>query len=157
MERLLKRGWGFIFAVLFGVLALNTSVFASTNLNSAVGYWQTIDKKTNKPSSVIKIWQQDGKYYGKIFKIFTEDGHKTTDRCVKCRGEDKNKPMLGLVIVRNMTYKGNQYVNGQVLDPTSGKIYHAKMWVANKGQELRLRGYIGIPLFGRTATWYRVK
>lgn len=138
------------------ILAFTRCVYA-VNLNSAAGYWETIDDKTQQLSSVIQIWQdpKNQMYYGKIYKIFPENGHKVTDLCKACNGDLKNKPMLGLVIVRNMVYRDGKYHDGFILDPRDGKEYHATMQLADGGQKLKLRGYIGLPLFGKTTEWNR--
>lgn len=145
-----------VIIVLGLILAFIRCVYA-TDLNSAVGYWKTIDDKTQQVSSIVQIWQDphNHMYYGKIYKIFPENGHKATDRCVNCKGAQQNKPMLGLQIIRNMVYRDGKYHDGYILDPRDGKEYHAQMRLADNGQLLKLRGYIGLPLFGKTAVWNR--
>ncbi len=145
MRRFLK-----LIAIMMMFLCVNT--FAAS---AVTGYWTTLDDKTGKPSSLIYIWQKDQLFYGKIAKIYREDGQKNTDRCTKCTGEQHNKPMLGLTIIRDMKAEYNRWTDGLVLDPRNGKEYHAQMWLEKNGSELHLRGYIGLPLFGRTAVWYR--
>ena len=80
--------------------------------------------------------------------------HLVSDRCVKCQGALHNKPILGLVIMKNMKWQGNKYTGGTILDPNKGKSYHLHMHVVD-GNKLKLRGYIGFPLLGRTQTWLR--
>ena len=87
-------------------------------------------------------------------KIYQVDGHLASDRCVKCKGSQHNKPMLGLVIMRDMKWQGDQYSGGRILDPNKGKSYHLNMHLVD-GNTLKLRGYIGFPLIGRTQTWLR--
>lgn len=140
--------------VCFVGMVIGVSAYAAKGV---VGYWQTIDHDTNKPSSLIYIWKSKGKYFGKIAKVYQENGHKKKDRCVKCTGSRRNKPMLGLEIIRNMVAQRDEWTDGTILDPTNGKDYHAKMWLEKGERELHVRGYIGIPLFGRTDVWYRYK
>lgn len=140
------------------ILAFIQPVYA-INLNSAVGFWQTKDPDTGKISSVVQIYKDknDDKYSGKIYKIIAEGSHKKTDLCVHCPGEQKNQPMLGLKLIRGMALSSESYYKGgHVLDPRDGKEYHAKMHVVDNGQTLKLRGYIGISWFGKTAVWTRV-
>jgi len=138
------------------MLAFTQCVYA-VNLNSAVGYWETRDDKTLRVSSIIQVWQNphNDMYYAKIYKVFPENGHKATDRCVNCQGVQKNKPMLGLQIIRDMVYRDGKYHDGYILDPRDGKEYHAQMRLAHHGQLLKIRGYIGLPLFGKTTQWNR--
>lgn len=145
-----------IIATLGLILAFIQAAYA-VDLNSAVGYWLTIDARTNQKSSIIQIWKNptNNKYYGKIYKIFAEGGHKTSDLCVACHGKQKGRPMLGLQIISDMVFYDGQYHNGYILDPRDGKKYHAKMTVTKHGQVLKLRGYIGLPLFGKTTEWQR--
>lgn len=144
------------FVVVGVMLAFMHAAFA-VNLHSAVGYWETTDDANGKLSSIIRVWydKKDKVYLGKIYKIFPENGHKTSDLCVKCKGAQHDKPMLGLMLITAMVYEDGKYVHGYVLDPRYGKLYHAKMWLSKDGEILNLRGYVGIPLFGKTAKWRR--
>jgi uncharacterized protein (DUF2147 family) len=138
------------------ILAFTQCVYA-VNLNSVIGYWSTLDDKTQQTSSIIQVWQdpKNKMYYGKIYKIFPEGEHKVTDLCKECNGDLKNKPILGLQIIRHMVYRDGKYHDGFILDPRDGKEYHATMRLVDGGQKLKLRGYIGLPLFGKTTEWNR--
>ncbi len=122
---------------------------------SIVGTWKTIDDQTNEPKSIVKIYEKGGKYYGKITKLFRKKGEDPNPRCEKCKDGDprKGKPVKGMVIMQNLTKKGEEYSGGSILDPKNGKVYKCKLWL-EKG-ELKVRGYVGI--FFRTQTWHRVK
>jgi len=135
-------------------LAATGAGFASAA--AIIGDWQTIDHKTDRPSSIIQIWEYKGKFFGKVAKIYPENGHKITDRCMHCKNRLRNKPILGLVIIAGMTFKNGQYAGGRILDPSSGKVYHCQAKVVEDGRRLKLRGYIGFPLLGRTDTWLKV-
>ena len=147
-----------IFIVIGVVMMFFVHMAFAYDVNSAVGYWAAVDDKTNKTSSIIKVWQdpKNQKYYGKIYRIFDENGHRASDHCQSCQGKTHGKPMLGLVIIQDMTYQNGRFVGGYVLDPRDGSKYHARMQVTNNGQLLSLRGYVGMPLLGRTAEWHRV-
>src|SRR5262245_45484618 len=102
---------------------------------SAVGNWVTIDHQTNQPSSIIRIWEENNRFYGKVAKIYMENGHHASDRCTQCRDYLHNKPILGLQIINNFVALGEgKYINGRILDPSSGKLYHCKMQILDKGQ-----------------------
>ncbi|WP_165929437.1 DUF2147 domain-containing protein [Flavobacterium rhamnosiphilum] len=121
---------------------------------SVVGKWKTIDDETGKAKSIVEIYERSGKIYGKIIDIL--DAEKKKNLCVNCPGDEKNKPVLGLVIIKGLTKDGNEYNAGKILDPTSGKLY--KCFLALEGNDkLKVRGYVGVALFGRTQTWNRVK
>jgi uncharacterized protein (DUF2147 family) len=67
----------------------------------------------------------------------------------------KSRPVLGLQILRGFTYEGDHlWSGGKIYDPKSGNDYSAKMTLVDE-QNLDLRGYVMIPLFGRTEKWSR--
>lgn len=145
------------FKILLSTCLLLTSCTLFAAQNPITGYWQTIDHSTNKPSSLIYIWYADNQFYGKVAKIYAENSHKTNDRCWRCKGEFYGKPILGLRIIRALIEdRPAHYTNGLVLDPENGAEYHCNATVMAEGKELHLRGYIGIPLLGRTDVWYHV-
>ena len=77
-----------------------------------------------------------------------------------CTDERKDQPALGLVIIRNMKKSPgtpNQWSGGDILDPEQGTVYTSRMSLSNDGESLIVRGYVGIPLFGRSQTWQRTK
>lgn len=141
--------------VLGGALCLAAAGAVCAGTASIIGNWRTIDHKTNRPSSIIRVWQHDGKFFGKVVKIYLENGHKTTDHCVRCTGPLRNKRVLGLTIIADMVFDKGMYGGGKILDPTTGRRYHCRMKVTADGRRLKLRGYFGIPLLGRTDIWFR--
>ena len=121
------------------------------------GLWTTIDDSTGKARSEVRIYEQDGAYSGRIEKILIPG---KTDKCVLCTDERKDQPALGLVIIRNMKKSPgtpNQWSGGDILDPEQGTVYTSRMSLSNDGESLTVRGYVGIPLFGRSQTWQRIK
>lgn len=124
---------------------------------SPIGYWKSIDDVTGQAKSIIQISADaDGRLSGRVVKLF-----QNPDRiCTECDGENKNKPVLGLIIMDGLnrdTNKPTLWTNGTILDPKNGKIYHCNLQVSKDDQKLIVRGYIGLPLLGRTQTWIRVK
>ena len=78
--------------------------------------------------------------------------------CTKCPGSLKNKPVEGLQILSGLKADGNnQWSDGKLVDPESGKTYSGKLTLSDNGQSLKLRGYVGTPVFGRSQTWQRIK
>lgn len=135
----------------FSLIAL--SVMAAV-AQDVTGKWNTIDDNTGEARSVVEIYKQDGKIYGKILEIV--DPTKRDKLCVECPGDDQGKPILGLVVLKDLKKDGKEYNGGTIMDPDSGKVYksYIELEDANK---LKVRGYIGFSLLGRTQYWERVK
>ena len=113
-----------------------------------------MDDVTGKAKSIVAIREQNGRLDGSIEKIFNPPVPKPT--CYLCTGAKKNRPLMGLEILWGFRWDGSRWSGGQVLDPETGKIYRASLALEDGGRKLLLRGYIGIPLFGRTQYWQRV-
>jgi uncharacterized protein (DUF2147 family) len=124
------------------------------NAQSVFGKWKTIDDKTGEAKSVVEIYEASGKVYGKIVEI--TDATKRNGKCEKCTGADKDKPVLGLVIIKGLEKDDDEYNGGKITDPESGKIYKSYIKLSGK-DKLEVRGYIGFSLIGRSQTWIRAK
>ncbi len=118
------------------------------------GKWKTIDDETGKEKSIVEIFEKQGKVFGKIVEIF-ESEHRNR-KCEKCEGEDKDKPILGLIIIKGLKKSGEVFDGGKITDPKNGSAYNCKISMKGK-DKLTVRGYIGISLFGRSQTWIRHK
>ncbi len=129
-------------------LLFSVTLFAQ---NPLLGEWITVDDATGEQKSIVRIYQADnGKYYGTIIQLLEENGE--TAVCTECTGEDHNKPIVGLTIIRDMQLKDNELRGGKVLDPDNGKFYYAKVYL--KDGKLILRGSIDkAGLLGRSQTW----
>ena len=141
-------------------LATLTVLFATSALAqapSAVGRWTTIDDETKKPKSVITIYEEGGKLFGKIEKLFRAPNEEQNPLCDKCEGALKNQPITGMVILRDLKKDGNEWSGGTILDPANGKTYKCKIAVEDGGKKLKVRGYIGLSLIGRTQHWVRAE
>ena len=122
---------------------------------SPAGLWRNIDDKTGKPRALIRVVETQGMLQGRIERVFPAPGESPDPRCVKCEGANRNAPVLGLVIMSGLRQDGDEYVDGQILDPDSGSTYRSKLRVLDGGQKLSVRGYIGLPALGRTQVWIR--
>ena len=120
---------------------------------SPLGLWKTFDDKTGKPRALVRIYLQDGKYFGKIEQSFTPGAE--TRVCAVCTDERKNQPIIGLLIVRNMVLRDGEFGGGDILDPDTGSVYRCKFHLENDGAVLVVRGFIGFSLLGRSQTWRR--
>jgi uncharacterized protein (DUF2147 family) len=135
------------------ILLLLLSSFAMAQRHGITGRWKTIDDETGKAVSVVEIFERQGKIYGRVVELLNpKDKHKT---CEKCDGEDKNKPIMGLTVIKGLSKNGDEY-NGRILDPKHGKIYKCNVTLESK-DKLKVRGYVGISLLGRTQYWFRTK
>jgi uncharacterized protein (DUF2147 family) len=138
-------------------LAVATTVLAASSAwaqeSSPIGVWKTIDDQTGKPKSLIRISEADGELKGKIEKLFREAGEDQNPKCDKCEGTLKDQPIIGMTILTGMKKDGGEYNGGKILDPANGKVYKSKMSLADDGKKLDVRGYIGLPMLGRTQTW----
>jgi uncharacterized protein (DUF2147 family) len=122
---------------------------------SAVGLWKTIDDETGKPKSLVRISETNGEYQGKVEKLFRTPEQDQNPKCDKCEDARKEQPIIGMTIITGMKKdKEGEYNGGLMLDPANGKIYKGKMNLRDDGK-LDVRGYIGMPMLGRTQTWVR--
>ena len=139
-----------ICAFLMFALISTAGMFAQ----EVTGKWKTIDDETGDAKSIVEIYKQDGKIYGKVVESLNKD--RKDAKCVDCPGSDKGKPVQGLVIIKGLEKDGDEYNDGKILDPQSGKLYKCLIELENPNK-LKVRGYIGFSLIGRTQYWHRVK
>jgi uncharacterized protein (DUF2147 family) len=138
-------------------LSLLLASSALAEAPSAVGRWTTIDDETKKPKSVVTIWEENGKLFGKIEKLFRAPNEEQNPLCDKCEGELKNQPVIGMTILRDLKKDRDEWNGGTVLDPANGKTYQCIVAVEDAGKKLRVRGFIGVPLLGRSQYWVRTE
>jgi uncharacterized protein (DUF2147 family) len=136
------------------IIMLLFSMFLFGQSQTVVGKWKTIDDETGKAKSIVEIYEKSGKIYGKVIDILEQENKKKI--CVNCSGDDKDKPILGMIVIKGLSKEGTEYTNGKILDPKNGKLYKCYITLETK-DKLKVRGYIGISLFGRTQYWYRIK
>lgn len=117
------------------------------------GKWKTVDDETGEAKSIVEIYKQNGKIYGKVIEILNPA--KKGLKCEKCPGADKDKPIEGLVILKDLKKDGDEYNGGTIMDPNNGKVYKSYIKL-NGSNKLDVRGYVGFSLLGRTQTWSRV-
>lgn len=123
---------------------------------TAAGFWQETDDQGHVGAWFLFV-EKNGLYEGRLVKLFKQPGEqRLITTCEKCPGDLKDAPMLGLTIVKGMKRDGNTYEGGTILDPRDGTVYHAQMELSDDGEQLFVRGYLGIPLLGETQTWTRL-
>ena len=134
----------------------STIAFAQAT-DPAVGVWKTIDDKTNQPASLIKIEEVNGLLQGTIIKTFPAPGETPLIYCNLCKDDRKHKPLIGMKIMSGLKKDGTgSWSDGKILDPKEGEIYRVKI-ATEDGKKMDVRGYIGVPLLGRTQVWYKAE
>jgi uncharacterized protein (DUF2147 family) len=134
-------------------------IFGATSLcalaqSTPVGLWRGFDEKTGDPKFDVRIAETGGVLNGKVEKRLSP-GVKPDDVCTECTDDRKDKPRLGLEIIRGAkkSADGDVWEGGKILDPENGKSYSLKMTPIEGGKKMEVRGSIGP--FGRTQTWVR--
>jgi uncharacterized protein (DUF2147 family) len=142
------------FALFFALLFLSPS--AALAQDSLEGNWQSIDDTTGKPRAEIRITQRDGVHTGRIVRSLQPTTPGTVEVCVKCTDDRKDKPLIGLDIIRNIKRNVDSatWDGGEILDPDKGKTYKLQLQLLEGGKKLQVRGYVG-PFF-RNQIWLRV-
>ena len=123
-----------------------------------VGLWKTIDDETKQEKSMVRITESGGALTGKVEKILNPA--KQDSKCDQCSDARKDQPVLGMTIISGAKQNSSQkgvWDGGEILDPNNGKTYKVRMTPVEGGKNLEVRGYVGMPLLGRTQTWTRVE
>lgn len=150
----MKKGLSTVLILLAFLAVIPFSIIKAATPLSPTGYWTTIDDKTNKARSVIRIAERNGELSGRIINVFKQPGD--IGFCHNCPGRFKGRPVKGLQIIWGLKRESaNVWSGGNIIDPSEGKIYRVKMTLMPDGKQLSVRAYIGISLFGRTQTWHR--
>lgn len=119
-----------------------------------LGLWKTVDDKTGTAGTVVRIYESNGSLFGKIVQVFKPAAQLLV--CLACRDERKGRPIIGLVIIRDIKPGDGEYTGGDILDPDSGTIYRCKFHLDQRGPTLIVGGYIGFSILGRSQTWHRL-
>jgi len=130
------------------------SVIPLVTLDAQItGMWKVPDEHDGIVKSIVEIYEQDSKYYGRVAQVLDSTKHTHCERCV---GELKDKPLTGMLILSDLTKTSNGGTDGTVMNPGSGKTYSCYIELESP-DKLKLRGYVGIPTFGKTLYWTRLK
>jgi len=129
------------------MLLSNCIAFAQSKPDDIVGSWMTADKAV-----IVQIMKTGNKYVGKIVwgKQKNRKDFKNPD------ASKRNKYLLNSLILTNFDHEGeNDYTNGKIYDPNTGKTYSSNLTLVNKNK-LKVQGYVGMTMFGRSSHWTRV-
>jgi uncharacterized protein (DUF2147 family) len=143
----------FALAILFAA----TTVARADSEPTAAGFWEAQDDDGH-PTAWFLFTDKDDVYSARLVKGFKVPGDDKPPQkiCTKCPGDKKGAHIMGLTLFWGMKRDGLSYTEGSVLDPRDGSVYHAKMDLSEDGKELSVRGYIGIPMLGKTQVWHRL-
>lgn len=93
----------------------------NSNAQSVLGNWKTYKHNTNKVRSIIKVFKKDnGKIYGRV--IWLADKEVRDNLCTKCKGEDKDKKIDGMILLKHYEKDGDEYVDGEITNPDNGEV-----------------------------------
>jgi uncharacterized protein (DUF2147 family) len=144
----------FVQAAMIAVLVAASPAHAADEA-SPVGLWKNIDDVTGKPKALIRITEHKGELQGRLEKLYIPANKDQEPVCDKCSGAQKDQPVLGMVFMSGLKKDGDEYSGGEIIDPDNGKVYKSKMQLIDGGRKLKVRGYIGVPMFGRSQVWVR--
>ncbi|MCV2359534.1 DUF2147 domain-containing protein [Paucibacter sp. TC2R-5] len=122
------------------------------------GLWKTIDDETKAEKSLVRVSETGGVFTAVIEKLL--DPAKAEAKCDKCSDDRKDKPVMGMTILRDVKKSSSDsdlWDGGDILDPNNGKVYKVRLKPVDGGKKMEVRGYIGMPMLGRTQTWIRVE
>lgn len=137
----------------YTLLVLLFLIVNSVGAQNIFGKWQTVDGQTGEKKSIVEIYQKDGKIFGKIVDIINPKDKNAL--CRKCRGEEYNSPVLGLVLIKNMKKEGKYYKGGTIFHPEEGKTFRCRLKLTDDPDILQVRGYVAF-LYA-TQYWERVR
>lgn len=145
-------------------LAFVVTSFAATpsGADAALGTWRT-EAGDQGGRARVEISRRGDRFVGTIVALeepnFPADHERAGEPKVDLENPDpakRERPIVGLRILSGFTWAGDgEWTDGTIYDPANGKTYKAKMRLTDP-DTLDIRGYVGVPLFGRTTTWKRI-
>ncbi|MCM4156485.1 DUF2147 domain-containing protein [Gramella sp. AN32] len=137
----------------FAYLAFILFFSISVNAQDVVGKWENRNEE-GTVNSIIEIYREGDKIYGKVDKIMKEEDREKI--CTNCEGKLKDQPIEGMVLMQGLEKEGDIYEGGTIVDPKTGKEYRCKIWIDEENPDvLKIRGYLAF--FYRTKTWQRAE
>src|SRR3982751_5901871 len=136
-------------------LLVSLSCPAAAQHATPAGLWRTYSDRTGQADGLVRIVEANGAFEGTVQKVFSPPAPRPNPLCEECSGELKDKPIVGMKILRGLRRDGEEYSGGEILDPDEGRAYRCRVRVIDNGRKLEVRGYVGFALFGRTQVWDR--
>lgn len=139
--------------LVFLLLIFNNTNAQKRNASDIVGSWVTEENK-----SIVKIFEKDNKYYGKIIWLKEPNDDQGNEKTDKENPIEKlrSRKLIDMVIMFDFEFDGEKWDYGKVYDPKNGNTYSGTLRMRTD-DIIDLRGYIGISLIGRTSSWIRYK
>lgn len=139
--------------LVFLLLIFNNTNAQKRNASDIIGSWVTEENK-----SIVKIFEKDNKYYGKIIWLKEPNDDQGNEKTDKENPIEKlrSRKLIDMVIMFDFEFDGEKWDNGKVYDPKNGNTYSGTLRMRTD-DIIDLRGYIGISLIGRTSSWIRYK
>jgi len=145
-----------MYKFLLAASLISLSSFGSeSDLSSIVGKWKTVDDESGEVKSIVQIKKNEDTYSATVKKLFKKPDEDQNPLCDACKGDLKNAPIIGLEIIHGLKKRDDDWGDGTILDPNNGKTYSVKMSLKEKGMKLKVRGFLGFSLLGRTQYWHR--
>lgn len=144
----MKNWRRFIVLIIIAILSFNDN-----SADAIIGIWANASNIGH-----IQLYKQNGKYYGKIIWLSNPNDETGKPKIDKNNPDEtvRSKRLLGLVMLRDFKYEDGEWIDGKIYNPDDGKEYHCNLKLKDE-RTLAIRGYIGIPLFGKTQKFMRVK
>ena len=125
---------------LIWLITITMLSITSMQSQNILGKWKTVDDETEANKSIIEIYEENGKIYGKIIEIL--EPFDKNSLCTECEGEKKDEPILGMVIIKDLVKHGEHYKDGTIFDAENGKEYKCRIMLDQDTGKLQVRGYI---------------
>ncbi len=146
-----------LMALMFAMTTASASAAVTKNENAIDGVYRSVDDKTGFSRGLTEVVLRDGVLHGTIIKTIPRPNYTPKKICTGCPAPFTDQPIEGLdvfVDMKPVAGKTDEY-KGKILDPVSGNLYSGHIKLSRDARKLKLRGYVGLPIMGRTQWWIR--